>query len=104
MIRKRVGTLVAAGAVAVAGLSVVGTAAAAAPAHPAAKPKDCKTWHDKNTYGVKCSKHNWYNAVANCKDGSKQYGPNEKHGRWSYAYCAGHRGLKSGWVYPGSHT
>ncbi|RAJ71332.1 hypothetical protein K378_00150 [Streptomyces sp. Amel2xB2] len=59
----------------------------------------CKTWKDRNTFGVKCG-YSGYNAVARCKDGSKQYGLSVVKNRWSYAYCSGHRGLKYGWVAP----
>ncbi|GAA3835405.1 hypothetical protein GCM10022403_080190 [Streptomyces coacervatus] len=61
------------------------------------------TWHDKNTAGGFCNgkgPHWSYQTHAQCKDGTLKSGARRWAGdtRWSYAYCAGHRGLRQAWV------
>lgn|GEM_PF-6008987 len=98
-LRSRIGRAGAAIALGVLALGATATAAGASPAQPAGG-KGCFPWHDRNTYGVKCNDRSGYNAVARCKDGAKKYGVTVTRNHYSYAYCAGHRGLKYGWVAP----
>lgn len=64
-----------------------------------AQAATCRTWNDKNTFGVSCS--NGATAAALCNDGKKVYGISTSNATWSYAYCAAHRGLKRGWIWGG---
>lgn len=102
--RVRIGVVAATVALGAVVFGVTTSAAAApvvAPVQQApAGGSGCFPWQDANTYGVKCNDRSGYNAVARCKDGSTKYGQTVVRDRWSYAYCAGHGGLKSGWVAP----
>lgn len=98
-LRSRIGRIGAAAALGVLALGATATAASASTMQPAGG-QGCFPWHDRNTYGVSCNDRSGYNAVARCKDGSKQYGRTVTRNHKSYAYCAGHRGLKYGWVAP----
>jgi hypothetical protein len=82
MKRALLGTLAAVSLAAAGVATISGTANA-----DVVKPASCSSWHDKNTYGVKCS-GGPYIAVAQCNNGYWVEGASASNNHWSYAYCS----------------
>ncbi len=87
-IRRRIATTVTSVALATGGLLAGGASPAAA--------ASCTPWSDDNTIGVTCTGFSGeFRVSAACNDGVKKYGLWVSPGKWSYAYCSGHKGWSS---------
>jgi hypothetical protein len=89
--KRRITTALASIALAAGGILAVGASPAAA--------YTCQHWQDDNTYGATCSGiSNQFRVHATCNDGASKYSPWKSSGEWTYAYCSGHRGIRTATV------